>query len=214
MAMDPRIDAYIAAQADFARPILDHIRALMHAASPDMGEAVKWGMPFFTYKDQNLANMAAFKGHAAFGFWHDKVGREDASDDAMGQFGRLTVLSDLPSDAAIAGLIAQAMALIDAGDRPRTGPKPPKAPLPVHPAFADAIAANSVAAAIWATKACTAGIRPVFHGSEMAARCASIRARWSSFSARSISATSGISCAADHKSTRSRMFCGVRVSGA
>jgi hypothetical protein len=140
MAMDPRIDAYIARQADFARPILIHIRALMHAASPDIGEAVKWGMPFFTYRDQNLANMAAFKGHAAFGFWHDKVGREDASDDAMGQFGRLTALSDLPSDAAIAGLIAQAMALIDAGDRPRTGPKPPKAPLPVHPAFADAIA--------------------------------------------------------------------------
>ena len=128
-----RIDAYIAAQADFARPILDHIRALMHAASPDMGEAVKWGMPFFTYRDQNLANMAAFKGHAAFGFWHDKVGREDSSDDAMGQFGRLTALADLPSDAEIARLIAQAMALIDAGDRPRTGPKPPKAPLPVHP---------------------------------------------------------------------------------
>ena len=102
MAMDPRIDAYIARQADFARPILDHIRALMHAASPDIGEAVKWGMPFFTYRDQNLANMAAFKGHAAFGFWHDKVGREGSSDDAMGQFGRITALSDLPSDAAIA----------------------------------------------------------------------------------------------------------------
>jgi uncharacterized protein YdeI (YjbR/CyaY-like superfamily) len=68
----------------------------------------------------------------------------------MGQFGRLTALSDLPSDAAIAGLIAQAMALIDAGDRPRTGPKPPKAPLPVHPTFATAIAAAPAAAAIWA----------------------------------------------------------------
>ncbi|WP_374548789.1 YdeI/OmpD-associated family protein [Sphingobium yanoikuyae] len=150
MAMDPRIDAYIARQADFARPILIHIRALMHAASPDMGEAVKWGMPFFTYKDQNLANMAAFKGHAAFGFWHDKVGREGSSDDAMGQFGRITALADLPSDADIAGLIAQAMALIDAGDRPRTGPKAPKPPLPVHPALAAAIAAAPAAAAIWA----------------------------------------------------------------
>ncbi|WHO41200.1 YdeI/OmpD-associated family protein [Sphingobium sp. AP49] len=150
MPTEPRIDAYIARQADFARPILLHIRALMHAASPDIGEALKWSMPFFTYRDQNLANMAAFKGHAAFGFWHDKVGRAGASDDAMGQFGRLTALSDLPPDDEIAALISQAIALIDAGDRPRTGPKAPKSPLPVPPAFATALAANPAAATVWA----------------------------------------------------------------
>lgn len=123
----------------------------MHAASPDIGEALKWSMPFFTYRDQNLANMAAFKGHAAFGFWHDKVGRAGASDDAMGQFGRLTALSDLPPDDEIAALISQAIALIDAGDRPRTGPKAPKSPLPVPPAFATALAANPAATTVWAT---------------------------------------------------------------
>ncbi|MBV2146684.1 YdeI/OmpD-associated family protein [Sphingobium sp. AS12] len=150
MVGDARIDAYIARQADFARPILTHIRALVHATVREAGEAIKWGMPFFTYKDQNLCSMAAFKGHAAFGFWHDKVGRDDARQGAMGQFGRITRLSDLPPDAEIAALLAQAMALIDAGDRPRAGPKEPRAPLPVHPAFAEAIAADPAAAAVWA----------------------------------------------------------------
>ena len=150
MVGDPRIDAYVARQADFARPILTHIRALVHATVPEAGEAIKWGMPFFTYKDQNLCSMAAFKGHAAFGFWHDKVGRDDARQGAMGQFGKITRLSDLPSDAEIAALLAQAVALIDAGDRPRTSTKEPRAPLPVHPAFADAIAADPAAAAVWA----------------------------------------------------------------
>lgn len=150
MVGDPRIDAYIARQADFARPILTHIRALLRATVPEAGEAIKWGMPFFTYRDQNLCSMAAFKGHAAFGFWHDKVGRDDARQGAMGQFGKITRLSDLPSDAEIAALLAQAVALIDAGDRPRTSTKEPRAPLPVHPAFADAIAADPAAAAVWA----------------------------------------------------------------
>ncbi|BBF69291.1 YdeI/OmpD-associated family protein [Sphingomonas bisphenolicum] len=143
------IDAYIARQADFARPILTHIRALMRAASPDIGEAIKWGMPFFTYKGQNLANMAAFKGHAAFGFWHDKVARDGASDEAMGQFGKIATLADLPPDAEIATLIASAMALIDAGDKPRSGPKPPKPPLPIPPAFQVALDADPAALAVW-----------------------------------------------------------------
>ncbi len=157
MPTDPKTDAYIARQADFARPILAHIRALFHAASPDIGEAIKWGMPFFTYKGQNLANMAGFKAHAAFGFWHDKVARDGkdgagagAGEDAMGQFGRIATLADLPSDQAIAALIAKAMALIDAGDKPRAGPRAPKPPLPVHPALQAALAANPQAAAVWA----------------------------------------------------------------
>lgn len=150
MTQDDRIDAYIARQADFARPILIHIRALVHDAAPDAGEAIKWGMPFFTYKDQNLCSMAAFKAHAAFGFWHDKVGRDDARQGAMGQFGKIASLNDLPPDAEIAALLRQAMGLIDAGDRPRAGAKEPRAPLAVHPAFADAIAADPAAAAVWA----------------------------------------------------------------
>ncbi|MFD2430881.1 YdeI family protein [Sphingobium scionense] len=144
-----RIDAYIAAQADFARPILTHIRALMHAASPDMGEAVKWGMPFFTYKDQNLANMAAFKGHAAFGFWHDKVGRDDASDDAMGQFGA--------SPPAPTSLRRRDRHADRAGHRPDRRRRPPahrpqvaKAASARPSDLCAALAASPTATAVWA----------------------------------------------------------------
>lgn len=40
-AIDPRIDAYIAASPDFVRPILAHLRAVIHNACPDVEETIK-----------------------------------------------------------------------------------------------------------------------------------------------------------------------------
>ena len=97
MATEPTVDAYIAAQAAFAQPILTHLRGLIRAASPEIGEAIKWGMPFFTYKGQNLCNMAGFKGHVAFGFWHDKVAGKDASRDAIPRPSRDSACSEWAS---------------------------------------------------------------------------------------------------------------------
>jgi hypothetical protein len=65
---DPRIDRYIEKSADFAKPILSHIRELIHATCPDLHETMKWGFPHFMYKGI-LCSMAAFKHHCAFGFW-------------------------------------------------------------------------------------------------------------------------------------------------
>ena len=96
---DKRVDAYIANAAPFARPILAHVRAAVHAASPDVDEAIKWGMPFFCHKGKLLAYMSAFKAHAAFGFYRGAlvVGAGTEKREAMGSFGRLTRVSDLPS---------------------------------------------------------------------------------------------------------------------
>src|SRR5690606_7314241 len=94
---DPRVDAYIAKAAEFARPILQRLRATVHAACPEAEEAIKWGMPNFLYRGKILCNMAAFKQHVAFGFWQSAaldVG-DAASDEAMGQLGRISKLSDL-----------------------------------------------------------------------------------------------------------------------
>ena len=150
MPADPRVDDYIARQADFARPILLHLRAVIHAASPEIGEAIKWGMPFFTYRSRNLCNMAGFKAHVAFGFWHDKVAAKEARGEAMGQFGRITGIDQLPPDREMVTLIARAMALIDTGDKPRANAKDPRPPLPMHPDFTAAIEASPAAAASWA----------------------------------------------------------------
>src|SRR5215471_21392921 len=97
---DPRVDAYIENAAEFARPILKHLRQLVHQGCPEVEETLKWRMPSFTYKGL-LCGMAAFKQHATFGFWkHELVVGEGAEEGAMGQFGRMTTLKDLPSDKA------------------------------------------------------------------------------------------------------------------
>src|SRR5882672_2133565 len=90
---DPRVDTYIAQSADFARPILKHLRKVVHAGCPDVEETLKWNSPSFMYKGI-LCGMAAFKEHCTFGFWRGALlkgeagGAFDTKDEAMGQFGR------------------------------------------------------------------------------------------------------------------------------
>jgi uncharacterized protein YdeI (YjbR/CyaY-like superfamily) len=134
MSRDPRVDAYIASKPDFAQPILAHLRERIHAACPEVEETLKWSMPAFTYKGRILANMAAFKAHASFGFWRSSevVGETGAEHDAMGQFGRISSISDLPDDPTLDGLIRKAAAVLDAGPAPRKPKHPPK-PAPDTP---------------------------------------------------------------------------------
>src|ERR1043166_7526224 len=96
---DKRIDEYIAKSADFAKPILKHLRELVHKGCPDVEETLKWSSPAFMYKGM-LCGMAAFKEHAVFGFWKHKllIGTNKGEAGAMGSYGRLTSLADLPSD--------------------------------------------------------------------------------------------------------------------
>jgi uncharacterized protein YdeI (YjbR/CyaY-like superfamily) len=119
MKTDPRIDAYIAKQADFARPILTHLRSVVHEACPDGEETLKWSMPSFLYKGKILAGMAAFKAHATFHYWYDSMLSEDEKNrSAMGQFGRLTSTDDLPAKAVLIELTRKSMALIEGGAKP------------------------------------------------------------------------------------------------
>ena len=123
---DPRVDAYIDKSADFAKPILTHLREVVHAACPDVEETMKWSFPHFMYKGM-LCSMASFKQHCAFSFWRGSLvlgGNGAAADEAMGQFGRITKLSDLPPKKVLAGYVKKAAALNEAGVTART----PKAP--------------------------------------------------------------------------------------
>ena len=122
---DPRIDAYIAKSADFAKPILSHIRKLVHTNCPDVSETMKWSMPFFEYKSGIFCNVAAFKQHCAFGFWLGDLLKIDAkADKAMGQFGRIASLADLPGDKEFASILKAAMKLHDAGAKASSRSKP------------------------------------------------------------------------------------------
>lgn len=143
---DPRIDAYIQEAAAFAQPILRHLRAVVHEACPDVEEAIKWGAPAFLFRGKLMCSMAAFKRHAAFGFWNRGVAGSRASDDAMGQFGRLTRVGDLPAKRELARRVRAAMAAIEQG-APRARTPRARPPLCMPDDFAAALDANAGAKA-------------------------------------------------------------------
>lgn len=150
---DPRVDAYIARSATFARPILRRLRALVHDACPEAEETMKWSMPSFLYNGKILCGMAAFKAHCTFGFWHKEMAKilgEDGAgaDEAMGSFGRITSLVDLPSDATMRRYLRKAATLNASGApaRPRPARKLAE-PLSVPADLAAALKKNRPAAA-------------------------------------------------------------------
>jgi uncharacterized protein YdeI (YjbR/CyaY-like superfamily) len=149
--VDPRIDAYIEKSADFAKPILEHIRKVVHKACPDVVETVKWGMPHFDHKGP-ICHMAAFKQHCAFGFWKQELLEQDAfpaEKTAMGGFGRITSVKDLPAEKVLTGLIRQAMELNEKGVKLKKKPAEKKADLPVPESLAAALKKNKKAKAVF-----------------------------------------------------------------
>jgi len=142
---DPRVDAYIAKSADFAKPILTRLRELVHKGCPDAEETIKWGMPAFDYKGF-LGGMAAFKAHCAFNLWKGSM-LGQSNQDAMGQFGRITSLSDLPKDSVLVGYVREAARLNAEGVKVPKQPKAPKKPLATPPDLASALRKNAKAKA-------------------------------------------------------------------
>lgn len=145
--LDPRVDAYIDKSRDFAKPVLIHLRRLVHETCPEVIETLKWSMPSFEYKGI-LCGFAAFKEHCTFGFWKQTLMESDEFSEtktAMGSFGRLTSLSDLPSDAVMKKLIKQAMKLNDDGVKV-VKPKHEKKELIVPVVLLEALAQNEKAA--------------------------------------------------------------------
>lgn len=121
---DPRFDQYIARAPEFARPILSHLREVVHQACPGVEETMKWSTPHFTWGGM-LCHMASFKQHCAFGFWKGSlVVGNGAAADAMGQFGRITSLADLPPDDVLAGYVREAMRLNEEGVKVPARAKP------------------------------------------------------------------------------------------
>jgi hypothetical protein len=137
---NPAVDVYIAKSADFARPILMRLRALMHKACPTVEETIKWGVPHFEYKGV-FAGMAAFKQHAAFGFWKRRLMKDPAGFFSKGESGmggrKIRSLDELPSDTVLLGYIREAVALNEQGAKvPRSTRKRPPVRVPAYLAAA------------------------------------------------------------------------------
>ena len=114
---DKRVDDYISKSAEFAKPILNHLRQLVHEACPNVQETMKWSFPHFDYKGM-MCSMASFKQHCAFGFWKTALMKDakemiGKNEYAMGHLGKIMSLKDLPPDKKITSWIKEAAKLND-----------------------------------------------------------------------------------------------------
>ncbi|WP_114793041.1 YdeI/OmpD-associated family protein [Niabella yanshanensis] len=154
---DPKVDDYIAKAADFAKPVLEHFRTIVHKASPDITESIKWGVPSFDYNGKMLCSLAAFKQHCALGFW---LGAQIKSlqpylaevHDRASEFGRIANIKsvkDLPKNMDLLAAVKEAIALVDAGVTLKRTQAKKSAELPVPESLAKALAKNKTAKAVF-----------------------------------------------------------------
>jgi uncharacterized protein YdeI (YjbR/CyaY-like superfamily) len=123
------VDAYIGKAKPFAQPILWHVRELLHMSVPGVEEEMKWSRPFFVYRGIILGNISAFKEHCSMGLWGEEITAKLraeglVSSEAMGSFGRLTSVKDLPADKKLAAYFKFAAKAIDDGSRTKSIERP------------------------------------------------------------------------------------------
>lgn len=124
------IDAYIEKAADFAQPILKHLRELVHKACPEVEETLKWSGAAYVHRGIVCITMA-FKNHCSLIFWQKSV-RQALSSDGF-ELRRIRRLSDLPKDSVLIKSIRESVRLNESKEnrhivrvRPRTK-RPPVA---------------------------------------------------------------------------------------
>lgn len=151
---DPRIDAYIAKSAEFARPILAHLRRVVHAGCPDVEETIKWGAPAFDYQGP-MCGMAAFKAHCMFGFWKGSLvserapGLPPADEGGAWGFRRVGSLRDLPAEEMLIRLVREAAKLNAEGIKAPRVAKAKKPPVRVPADLAAALRKNRKAQSVF-----------------------------------------------------------------
>lgn len=155
---NPKVDAYAEKAEDFAKPILAHLRALIHATCPEVVEEVKWGIPHFDYKGDMMCILAAYKKHCSFTFYKDvlmddaRLKANDSLPAAKRFMGKLTDVADLPPNRELKSWIKEAMALNEQGVKlpARESRTPKEVDMPA--AFAEKLQANPKITKIFESK--------------------------------------------------------------
>ncbi|MFC7346563.1 YdeI family protein [Chryseobacterium zhengzhouense] len=115
------VDEYIEKSADFAKPILNYLRELVHEVCPDAEEAIKWKFPTFMYRGKILCSTVSFKQYCSMGFWlHDEMKtiknlETNVEKTNMFSLGKITKLEDLPSKPQLKKIILEAVELTEMG---------------------------------------------------------------------------------------------------
>ena len=138
---DPRVDAYIAKSADFAKPILKNIRAAVRQAVPGVTETIKWGVPAYVDDRGILCMTPAFKRHCAWVFW---TGRKPTGVDAKA-LRRITSADELPGSRALVAAVREAATPRGAGSKKKTAPRRTARPVRVPAYFMSALRKNRAA---------------------------------------------------------------------
>ncbi len=150
----PSVDSYLVKAPPFAQPIIERLREVVHAACPEVEEAIKWNFPFFVYRGPVCA-VAAFKAHCRISFWKADVLRRDPTViSALSRLERVTEVSELPSRAVLTALVRAAAKLNEEGVRAewqKSRQKTRKNSMPVKPppALAAALKKNARARKTW-----------------------------------------------------------------
>jgi uncharacterized protein YdeI (YjbR/CyaY-like superfamily) len=153
-----KVDEYIAASEDFARPILEHLRQIIHETCPHAEEDIKWGTPHYGYKGDHLCMMAGFKNHCSFSLYKAEYMNDKQLADSVkagkkfGYMDKLKALSDLPPRKVLIAYIKEAMDLNEKGVK-KVIPKPARPKIIETPGyFKTILATNPKAKEIFETK--------------------------------------------------------------
>jgi len=115
------VDVYIANSEDFAKPILEHLRRLIHENCPGVKETIKWSLPHFDYNGDNMCVAASYKNHCSFTFLKAELmtdPRLKANKDlkpVQRFLGKITKLSDLPPDDELIAMLKEAIQINQKG---------------------------------------------------------------------------------------------------
>ncbi len=139
-------DTWFQSLNDFAKPLCEKLRDIVHRAAPDLEEVMRWSVP--CYKGKGLVcAIGAFKEHVNLHFFrgaelHDPRGLflKDTDNAASRTIQFRTAVELQP--APLRDLIQRAVKL-DASDSPK--PKVKRAEIPVPDALKKALAKNKVA---------------------------------------------------------------------
>ncbi len=154
-AYNTAVDDFIAKKPEALQPVLEYFRELVHETCVEAEETIKWGMPFFMYKKDMLCHMAAFKHHAAIGFWKaslmtNKMLQFNAeTETSMGHLGKISSVKDMPSKKILIACIKEAMKLNDDGIKLVKKPPAAKADILIPTYFTQAILKNKKAKAVF-----------------------------------------------------------------
>lgn len=153
------VDAYLAKMADFAKPILTHLREVIHTACPDVEESIKWGTPHYSYKGDHLCMMAGFRQHCSFSLYKAELMQDKTIQDSVkagkkfGYMDKVKALSELPSRKVLVAYLKEAMTLNESGaKKPKPVKEKPLVEVVAPAEFLEALSKNKQAKAVFESK--------------------------------------------------------------